>query len=35
MIKENQAEFLEIYSIGKLLGRGTLGEVRVCTHKIS
>ena len=35
MIKENQADFLEVYSIGKLLGQGTLGEVRVCTHKIS
>ena len=34
-IKENDGEFLDSYHIGKLIGKGTLGEVRECEHKIS
>jgi calcium-dependent protein kinase len=33
-ITENQGNFQNVYRLGKLLGTGSFGEVRVCTHRV-
>ena len=35
MVKDNDGDFLDSYELGACIGKGTLGEVRVCIHKIS
>jgi hypothetical protein len=34
-IKENEGDFQDSYQIAECIGRGTLGEVRVCIHKLT
>lgn len=34
-VKENKNDFQSIYRIGKLLGTGRFGEVRICNHRTS
>ena len=35
IVKDNEDKFLDHYEIGQLIGKGTLGEVRLCVHKLS
>jgi calcium-dependent protein kinase len=35
IVKDNEDKFLDHYEIGQLIGKGTLGEVRLCEHKLS
>lgn len=34
-VRENDNSFQDIYRLGKLLGTGTFGEVRICMHRVS